>query len=1810
MRKRVSIIAIALVLVLVLGLLSACGATKYNVNIGEIANGSISVDKSSAEAGEQVTLTVTPDAGYKLSFVKVDGEALVVTDGTAVFEMPEHDVNIEAAFEKLAYTVTLPESIEHGSISASAAGGNAGDTITLTVEPEYGYKLASLKANDEVIESVEGVYSFQIPQANVVISASFELVEGAVTTDAPEGGVSLSAQAYAGKTAKGKFFVSYEESGIKLVAYVEDSVVYPTDGIAAYIGANQASNGSIGANNKGIVAAINGIKLVVAQNGEYVDQEADLNASIVPWADAKGVKGYVANISVSYEELGGTKEQIAGNITLLLTLSNADKNIAPSVSIYGNGEINNADTYPILNADGSFSNNYYKYGAGQLGQGDSSIETGRYWDLSKDYAKDSENYADRVAILDGHDAADNNVVLYRAQGQNIYAKATFKLTGIANTGERWGKFGMMLFNGGSQQGVFFYVDAFIGDNGDVVIDNVNGTALGYNLAPKAWGNWTTINGTEGKFNLSTKTIDLALTAYDGMVYMYCNDKLVAESAFEVDDNAVIGFKSFGYKLEVSNYSATDDVNDEEFKAHRKELVNQPVDVLFLGDSYMDFWNSFGFEYHTAAIESKANIGVGGTQINYWIDKVDYVKKLYSPSKFVFHIGVNDIDDGNTTAEVAFERFKNMISAYQKAFPDAEIYWVSLIHNTMFAHKCGEYDKMNNLVKEYVKDMDKVFYIDVTNVGVDAEGNTRVNMFYDGLHMSQEYGYPIWGKQILQAIGYETRIEGTELGDIDGLYAYSSGWSFSEDGSIAYNTVGGEQAIYAKDMAYASNFIFSADIKSPSKIGTDAWTKVGLLLRNDSQSIFAYFDTPDNGDGKWCNIVYRKIVKSNGFFIAGDWSWDAQGYGSVAKNTLFNDFVNIKVAKIGSQIYMIVDGMVVSNAPFMTSEGESFVAGVLGFNRNIEVKNAQVVNGTKEEVLAELGWAGSDAKLDGIADDAIWTEEVLGNTHTFNDSQNASYESKFDLAAVKGTDGVYFLATITHKQSLEAFAQGNGTAWWHWLNIEFRFGNDEDSQRAIYFEKGVVKGFGGIFVGDYVIVAPAEEGGFNKTTVEFYVPYEFFHGCSAEDAEIRVKLGGWVVENGYKDLSSEPTVSSHGLRYAHNVSVSGDVELNVPTIARKGDVISFSIELEDGFEIDSVFVNSSAIESVEGVYSFTMPDKDVTIEVKFASRRSVDLSAVDGIITVSNSTPEVGEIVEFTVVAPWISQKLTVNEVEIEAVDGKYTFTVGDDDLVVDGEFIVVTDGITIDGELEAAAYGESLGFKVEGNRDVEIYGKRTQHGIVLYLIAHTNGNVVDASDWWMNHNFEFYLNNGIQRYVNSKDQSNGVTAFARSATLLESGEHQGQYEHRYEVFVAGEFDENVRLNYAFKAPGEAARYEGLSAPFWDRSDWWCPIIGGADVEKITAYGQPQGRPNNLFIGENGLVSTHPVAANATIDADFTEYADKPSVTRGNENAKFTFSGYTADDGYYLAITILQVNRAEATPEWHLNDNLEMRLFGTGTGSNIGFSIFDNFICANGAVSQYAMKRTELNDESGYNYKTEVELFIAESNSSPVAYIMVGCNGNGFVGWQSLIWDGADRLKLDANGATFVQENYYDHARNADGVIVDGKLDEDFWSGVSAYNNSNCASSYPSVYALVQAKKGHAGAYVAVTMYHNKPSTELLRTDGNGTDWYQYLNIEFRFIKGGSWDASDQRAASVTGTSINCASAFVTGENTDESVSGYRYKTVFEVFVPYEWENGFAIHSDMPLWISCVAEDGWKWLLEFNQDQNAPQTLTDNGFVRK
>ena len=80
------------------------GATSYSVDVAAAEHGSISVAPRSASRGDTVTITVTPDKGYKLETLTVtDKNGLMVEltnkgDGKYTFKMPGSKVTVKATF--------------------------------------------------------------------------------------------------------------------------------------------------------------------------------------------------------------------------------------------------------------------------------------------------------------------------------------------------------------------------------------------------------------------------------------------------------------------------------------------------------------------------------------------------------------------------------------------------------------------------------------------------------------------------------------------------------------------------------------------------------------------------------------------------------------------------------------------------------------------------------------------------------------------------------------------------------------------------------------------------------------------------------------------------------------------------------------------------------------------------------------------------------------------------------------------------------------------------------------------------------------------------------------------------------------------------------------------------------------------------------------------------------------------------------------------------------------------------------------------------------------------------------------------------------------------------------------------------------------------------------------------------------------------------------------------------------------------------------------------------------------------------------
>ncbi len=161
-----------------------------------IEHGTVTTDKTSANMGETVTVTVTPDEGYQLKSLFYMEDAGSVSAERHIqgnqFEMPAQNVVLVAEFELATYAINIPE-VEHGTVVADPTEATMGQTVTLTVTPDENYELESIAVttvdaqetepsgaprkaaeNIELTKTGDNTYTFTMPASNVNVIATFK----------------------------------------------------------------------------------------------------------------------------------------------------------------------------------------------------------------------------------------------------------------------------------------------------------------------------------------------------------------------------------------------------------------------------------------------------------------------------------------------------------------------------------------------------------------------------------------------------------------------------------------------------------------------------------------------------------------------------------------------------------------------------------------------------------------------------------------------------------------------------------------------------------------------------------------------------------------------------------------------------------------------------------------------------------------------------------------------------------------------------------------------------------------------------------------------------------------------------------------------------------------------------------------------------------------------------------------------------------------------------------------------------------------------------------------------------------------------------------------------------------------------------------------------------------------------------------------------------------------------------------------------------------------------------------------------------
>ncbi len=207
---------------------------------------------------------------------------------------------------------------------------------------------------------------------------------------------------------------------------------------------------------------------------------------------------------------------------------------------------------------------------------------------------------------------------------------------------------------------------------------------------------------------------------------------------------IIAILLFFVSLLIGQYR--EDVKQHPFKKEIENFIkwdkkNSPPKnaLLFVGSSSIRLWNT-AEEFPEFTV---INRGFGGSHISHILLYINETTLKYEPRIIVFYAGDNDIAAGKTAKQV-LKDFKLFV----KKTTDTKIIYLPIKPSIARWYLWPEMNKTNNLIQEYCKKSDNLFYLDLVTPMLDKNKKPNKDLFIkDGLHLNKK-GYKVWDKHLL------------------------------------------------------------------------------------------------------------------------------------------------------------------------------------------------------------------------------------------------------------------------------------------------------------------------------------------------------------------------------------------------------------------------------------------------------------------------------------------------------------------------------------------------------------------------------------------------------------------------------------------------------------------------------------------------------------------------------------------------------------------------------------------------------------------------------------------------------------------------------------------------------------------------------------------------------------------------------------------------------------------------------------------------------------------------------------------------------
>lgn len=393
----------------------------YTLTKCDTTGGSFTLSKETANYNDEITVTCTPNKGYKVTQVTYTAGSetsnATLTDNTATFTMPASDVTVNVKFAPEDYAIST-SVVGSGSLSVKKEGAadgqsitqyNIGDKLVIKADPATGYELENVIITfDDSTTDTHTEAQFTLDMADKTGAISIEATFSLIT--------------YTGLSGEAEYSTNGTTYDLPLqdVVTIDATQGTYTEGVAIHA-----------ANKDGYQFIRWDIK---ADNTGYVDNATAQDTTFYPSADNTGViarykRLYTVSTTTSGTGLGTvtvekTTPQLAGETTKITVAANSDSTFSQllvngkAVTVSNNtytltyNGTNDGDNNGVIDVEAVFKSNYYVKGETGL--------TGIDWGESDDNNAKANGDGSYTVVFKGIAAGTYNFKPYDSSAGTWY----------------------------------------------------------------------------------------------------------------------------------------------------------------------------------------------------------------------------------------------------------------------------------------------------------------------------------------------------------------------------------------------------------------------------------------------------------------------------------------------------------------------------------------------------------------------------------------------------------------------------------------------------------------------------------------------------------------------------------------------------------------------------------------------------------------------------------------------------------------------------------------------------------------------------------------------------------------------------------------------------------------------------------------------------------------------------------------------------------------------------------------------------------------------------------------------------------------------------------------------------------------------------------------------------------------------------------------------------------------------------------------------------------------------------------------------